>query len=569
MNAEPIDPIVRRPQTDAVDVLIVGAGPVGLTLALALQRNGIRFRIVDKLERWSPLSKAVTLTPRTLECFRMLGVVDSFLLEGILARRIHHYTDRRTIAVTDLGLLDGEFPGVLQLSQSRTTQILVDAVTADDTCVERGIALTDLAESGEGYRCTLVGADGATANVLARYVVGADGSHSRVRELIGTGFDGAEQAETFIMADIELAGFPYHPEDRHIFYLDKGTLFTVLPIDGRSFRLISTCRLAVAEVDEQFVLDRFHTLLRTVGLAHVALGEPFWVTRFNPRQFLAERLRVGGMFLVGDAAHIQSPIGAQGLNTGIQDAMNLAWKLAQALRGVADVDRILDSYHDERHPVARRLFEYNNLLSERVFGRNPIKRRLLRYQNYLLRRPKYHALELAKVSQYGVCYPMSGLFGPEPAAATACGRQLRTGARMPHTDFITPRGQKFDLLGALGAHRHVLLVFAGDDVDDGELLATLLRRPGLSQLADHTASYVIYDRPSPIQRYRRPSGTGVLIDRAGRWCTRIQVPARCGVLLRPDGYVGATFRLDDPAPLDAYLTRFATDQPIVVPERCP
>ncbi|WP_433663082.1 FAD-dependent monooxygenase [Nocardia sp. CA-128927] len=538
--------------TGQVDVLIVGAGPVGLTMALALANNGVRFRIVDKLDRWSDLSKAMTLTPRTLECFRMLGVADRFLEEGILSRRIHHYTERRNpIAVTDLAQLDGEFHGVLHLSQRRTIEILTAALAERGIHVERGLELTEIEQSGKRHVATLTAADGAVTTVETRYVVGADGSRSRVRDVIGTAFDGEEQSETFIMADIEMAGFPYHPEDRHAFYLDEGTFFTILPIDGRYFRLISTSRTASAAVDEEFILRRFDELLHTVGLAHVKLGDPFWLTRFNPRQYLAERLQVGGIFLVGDAGHIQSPIGAQGLNTGIQDSMNLAWKLGSSLRhgGTA----VLRSYHDERHPVAQRLFEYNNMLSERIFGRNRLKRQLLRYQNYLLRLPKYHAEELAKVSQYRVGYPAGGLFARPAPGSTPGGPCVRVGERMPHCVFETASGHSLRLLDELGAHRHVLLVFAGEDTFPPETFT--------APVGTETASYVVYDRPSPRQKYRRPEGSNVLFDVSGRWRTQLEVPPHTGVLIRPDGYVATVFRLEDQRTLETYWELLTSTTP--------
>ncbi|MFD6157958.1 FAD-dependent monooxygenase [Nocardia sp. NPDC060256] len=535
--------IESRNGTGQVDVLIVGAGPVGLTMALALANNGVRFRIVDKLDRWSELSKAMTLTPRTLECFRMLGVADHFLEEGILSRRIHHYTQRRNpIAVTDLAELDGEFPGVLHLSQRRTIEILTAALAERGILVERGLALTEIEQFGAVHICTITTADGAVTTIEARYVVGADGSRSRVRDVIGTAFDGAEQSETFIMADIEMAGFPYHPEDRHAFYLDEGTFFTILPIDGRYFRLISTSRTASADVDEEFILRRFDALLSTVGLAHVKLGDPFWLTRFNPRQYLAERLQVGGIFLVGDAGHIQSPIGAQGLNTGIQDSMNLAWKLGSSLRhgGTA----VLRSYHDERHPVAQHLFAYNNMLSERIFGRNRLKRQLLRYQNYLLRLPKFHADELAKVSQFRVGYPAGGLFARPESGSTPGGPRVRVGQRMPHCAFETAHGHPLRLLDELGAYRHVLLIFAGEDTVAPEAFS--------AQAGHETVSYVVYDRPSPRQRYRRPVGGNVLFDVSGRWRARQQLAPHTGVLIRPDGYVAAIFRHGDHHTLETY-----------------
>lgn len=544
--------IESRSGTGQVDVLIVGAGPVGLTMALALVNNGVRFRIVDKLDRWSELSKAMTLTPRTLECFRMLGVADRFLEEGILSRRINHYTERRNpIAVTDLAGLDGEFHGVLHLSQRRTIDILTAALAERGILVERGLALTEIAQSGADHVCTLTAADGALTTVAARYVVGADGSRSRVREVIGTAFHGEEQSETFIMADIEMAGFPYHPEDRHAFYLDEGTFFTILPVDGRYFRLISTSRTASAEVDEEFILRRFDALLRTVGLAHVKLGDPFWLTRFNPRQYLAERLQVGGIFLVGDAAHIQSPIGAQGLNTGIQDSMNLAWKLGSSLRhgGTA----LLNSYHAERHPVAKGLFAYNNMLSERIFGRNRFKRQLLRYQNYLLRLPKFHAEELAKVSQYRVGYPAGGVFARSAPGSTPGGSRVRVGERMPHCTFETASGHPLQLLAELGAYRHVLLIFAGEDTVPPDAFT--------ARVEQGTVSYVVYDRPSPRQKYRRPEGGNVLFDVSGRWRARMRVPPHTGVLIRPDGYVAAVFRHGDHQSLETYWDLITSTTP--------
>ncbi|MFG1792207.1 FAD-dependent monooxygenase [Nocardia sp. NPDC049149] len=540
-----------------VDVLIVGAGPVGLTLAIALADNGVRSRIIDKLDGWSELSKAMTLTPRTLECFRMLGLADRFLADGILSRRIHHYTERRNpIAVTDLAKLDGEFHGVLHLSQSRTIGVLAAALAERGIEVERGRELTEIESTGSGHRSTVTTADGAVNTIAARYVVGADGSRSRVRELIGTAFDGAEQSETFIMADIEMAGFPYHPEDRHAFYLDEGTFFTILPIDGRYFRLISTCRIASAEVDEEFILRRFDALLRTVGLAHVKLGDPFWLTRFNPRQYLAEQLHANGVFLVGDAAHIQSPIGAQGLNTGIQDSMNLAWKLGVALRHGGT--GVLNSYHEERHPVAQRLFEYNNVLSERIFGRNRLKRQFLRYQNYLLRLPSFHAEELAKVSQYRVGYPAGGLFARPTPGAHPAGPRLRVGDRMPHCVFETADGTPFQLLIELGACRHLLLVFAGEDLDAPETVAAR----GQSEVT----RYVVYDRPSPRQRYRRPEGADVLFDRSGRSREQLEVPPHTSVLIRPDGYIAALFRNGDHRALETYWDLITSTTPTQHPE---
>ncbi|BCY09809.1 FAD-dependent monooxygenase [Actinoplanes sp. L3-i22] len=511
---------------EKVDVLVVGAGPVGLTLACALADNGASVRIIDKRDEWSELSKAMTLTPRTLECFHMLGLAPPCLTEGILSQRMHHHTERGgTIAVTDLGDLDGAYPGFLHLSQYRTIRILVDALAGRGVKVERGVALRDLRTEGDHHVGTVAGGE----TITARFVVGADGSHSRVRETLGFRFDGAQQDETFIMADVEMTGHLPDPEDRHAYYLGEGTTLFILPIDGRYFRLVSTCRTQAAEADEEFVLRRFRYLLGRVGLDRVTLGDPFWVTRFNPRQYVADEFRRGGVFLAGDAAHVQSPIGAQGLNTGIQDAINLAWKLGRVVRGEGDA-ALLDSYHAERSAVARQLFAYNNLISARVFGRNRIKRRLLRYQNYLLRLPRYHARELDKVSQFRVGYP----------GVAVAGSPLQAGQRMPACDVVTGDGSPFDLLQELGARRHVALTFA-----DGP-------QPPIT-MPDEISAFVVHERTSPHQRHRRPAQTDALFDIAGRWRRRVGLRPGSTLLIRPDGHLAAVATPDSRDALLAYL----------------
>jgi 2-polyprenyl-6-methoxyphenol hydroxylase-like FAD-dependent oxidoreductase len=529
--------------TAEVEVLVVGAGPVGLTVACALADNDVRVRVIDKFEHWSPLSKAMTLTPRTLECFHMLGVAAECLRNGIMSRRINHYTQRgRTIGVADLAELEGDYPGLLQLSQSDTTGILDRAAAERGITVERGRALADIDVDGDSHRCHLVDTDGRTSTVTARFVVGADGGRSRVREIVGADFDGAEQDETFIMADIEMSGFPHNPHDRHQFWLDEGTFLAILPIDGRMFRLVSTCRVATAEVDEEFVLRRFREVLSAVGLDTVALGDPYWISRFNPRQFIADSFRHQGIFLAGDAAHVQSPIGAQGLNTGIQDSIDLAWKLALVLRAKAG-DALLDSYHADRFPVAQALFDYNNMLSERVFGRNRWKRRRLRSQNKRLRERAYHTKEVAKLSQFAVAYPVP----PGPVARP----RVVPGRRMP-TCTLTSASAPFDLLRELGVRRHVVLAFAGT--------ADSLVEQALDRYRDRLGdnafrAYTVHERVSPAQRFDMPSDEHALIDVAGRCRDRLGLQPGDVVVIRPDGYVGAIADANSPSTLDDYLDR--------------
>ncbi|SDG83787.1 2-polyprenyl-6-methoxyphenol hydroxylase [Lentzea fradiae] len=528
--------------TAEVEVLVVGAGPVGLTLACALADNDVRVRVIDKSGHWSPMSKAMTLTPRTLECFHMLGVAEECLRDGIMSRRInHHGQDGGLIGVADLGQLEGDYLGLLQISQSATTGILDRAAAGRGLTVERGRALVDIEVEGDAHRCHLRDTDGRTSTVTARFVVGADGGRSRVREIVGAVFDGAEQDETFIMADIVMSGFPHEPEERHQFWLDEGTFLAVLPIDGRVFRLVSTCRVASQEVDEEFVLRRFTELLKTLKLDAVALGDPYWISRFNPRQFIAERFRHQGIFLSGDAAHVQSPIGAQGLNTGIQDATDLAWKIALVLRAKAG-DSLLESYHAERFPVAQALFDYNNMLSARVFGRDEQERRRLRSQNERLHEPAYHAEEIAKLSQFAVTYP--ALAGSVTRSGVVAGR------RMPSCSLTSPSGP-FDLLQELGVRRHVVLAFAGGGSSPGRTLERYRERLG----DDAVRVFTVHERISARQRYGMPEGPHALVDIAGRCRERLGLLPGDVVVVRPDGFVGAVADGSSLSTLDSYLDR--------------
>lgn len=537
---------MSAPACETADVLVVGAGPVGLTLGSALAANGVQPRIIDRAEQWSPLSKAMTLTPRTLECFRMIDVDGQCLERGILSRRITHYTQCGNVfASADLAQLDGDYPGLLHLSQSDTTAILDRAVGEQGIEVERGWALTDVETDENGHLAHLRAEDGRTRRLRARFVVGADGSRSRVRELVDTLFDGAEQDETFIMADIAMQGFPHSPHDRHQFWLDEGTFFTVLPIDGRNFRLISTCRVSTEDADEAFILRRFQELLDAVGLHEVVLADPYWITRFNPRQFVSDRFRRDGILLAGDAAHIQSPIGAQGLNTGIQDAVNLAWKLGLVVQDKASV-ALLDSYHGERYQVAQALFAYNDLLSERVFGCDEPARRALRDQNRQLAQPDFHAAEIAKISQFAVSYD-------EPADPVRRGG-IAAGRRFPALSLRSAEGS-FDLLRELGAARHIALAIVGESRSLRPDVGTALRSCAARLGADAFRFFAVYDRVSPRQRFGCPPGRDVLFDVAGRERERLGLRDGDVVVIRPDGYVA---RIADPgslASVGAYFDR--------------
>jgi 2-polyprenyl-6-methoxyphenol hydroxylase-like FAD-dependent oxidoreductase len=389
------------------DVLIVGAGPVGLVLALILANHGISF---DKREEWSDASKALTITPRTLETLALLGIADRFIKEGISSRYIHFYNyKRQKISSLDFSHIASPYPFLLQLPQNISIQILVDELSEKGIEVERPISLGAVKEENGSCTCTIANTQtGQAAEIHADYVIGCDGAGSIIRELAGKHFAGGSDPEAFVMADVKLRHHPFHNE-RYMFYLKRKSSLYVMPMKDGYYRIITTTQKRVNEVDDAYVLEYFKSIFHDIGLKEITLSNPLWISTFNPRQHIVDSYITGNILLAGDAAHIQSPVGSQGLNTGIQDAANLGWKLTFVIKGILDPDS-LKTYNEERRLVALKLFSYNDKLTKSVFGRNRFSRELAVNKRYLLRIPYFRNKELLTVSQLGIHYSVRPIY---------------------------------------------------------------------------------------------------------------------------------------------------------------
>lgn len=393
------------------DVLIVGAGPVGLVLALILAEHGISFCIIDKREEWSDASKALTITPRTLETLALIGVADRFINEGISSRYIHFHNFRRQkISSLDFSQITSPYPLLLQLPQNITIQILVDELHKKGIEVERPVLFEGITKEKDGVSiCTVSNSQiGLSYEIHAKYIVGCDGAGSMLRELTGKHFAGGSDPEAFVMADVKLEHHPFRNE-RYMFYLKRKSSLYVMPMKNGYYRIITTTQKRISEIDDVYVLKYFAGIFKDIGLEKVKLSNPLWISTFNPRQHIVDNYITKNIFLAGDAAHVQSPVGSQGLNTGIQDAANLGWKLALVLKGILDPD-ILKTYDQERRMIALQLFQYNDQLNKSVFGKNRFSRELAVNKRYLLRIPYFRNKELLVVSQLGIHYPAHSIY---------------------------------------------------------------------------------------------------------------------------------------------------------------
>jgi 2-polyprenyl-6-methoxyphenol hydroxylase-like FAD-dependent oxidoreductase len=336
------------------DVLIVGAGPTGLVLALWLARLGVRVRIIDKTAEPGTTSRALGVQARTLEFYAQLGIADAVVSEGRWAKAANLWTSGRRRAHIEFGAIGAglsPFPYALIYPQDEHETLLIARLVELGVVVERQTELVGFQQADRAVRAQIVRPDGTKEFSRVGYVAGCDGAHSTVRERIGIGFPGGTYEHLFYVADVEADGAALNGELNITF--DRNDFLVVFPLkqDGRA-RFIGTVRSEQNQTGElrwddvsKNMIDRLRLAVRKVN----------WFSTYRVHHRVAEHFRSGRIFLLGDAAHIHSPVGGQGMNTGIGDAVNLAWKLASVLRGANP--RLLDSYEQERIAFARRLVD--------------------------------------------------------------------------------------------------------------------------------------------------------------------------------------------------------------------
>jgi 2-polyprenyl-6-methoxyphenol hydroxylase-like FAD-dependent oxidoreductase len=489
-------------------VIIVGAGPTGLTLAVQLLAADIPFRLIDAAETAVHESRALAIQARTLEVLERDGIAARLVERGDTARLIRMHGSR----TVDLSLFDSgdpatRYPFLLFLSQAETEQILAEHLTAHGIRVERGTTLVGLSQFPDRADVTMESRDGIET-ASADYVVGCDGAHSAVRRLAGIEFAGRAFPQTFLIADIEVDGLETGPV--HAYVAEAGLLFFFPLGEPTTWRLLAMAPDGVGSpdlADAQRIVDSY------VGGGSLHLRDPAWLTDFRVHSRHARRFRDRHVFLAGDAAHIHSPAGAQGMNTGIQDAANLSWKLAQVIRGSAPA-KLLDTYEEERLPIALAVLRMTN----RLFGMATTSDALVRFA-----RPRIAPAASSAVRRLGwiraigfrVISQLSISYRRRPLARTSnsirLGR-LRAGDRLPPLVVVVD-GARVDLRD-LGSTPRYLLAAIGANPEPFDV---------------STADVEVVQCEWPPEE-----------PRTGTW-----------ILIRPDGYIAGIWR--SPAGATAFL----------------
>ena len=537
-----------------LDALIVGAGPTGLALATQLQTFGARFRIIDRLRDRTRESRALAVQARTIELLQTLGLGERLVARGNTSTRLKLHLEGRPVAAAilgDIGAVDTRFPFILFVSQAETEAVLNDYLSAAGVVIERGAELVAFEREDDGLRCLVQRDDGRHEQLHTRFLVGCDGAHSAVRKGSGIPFEGGSYPQDFALGDVEADG-PLEPNAINSF-AGGGGVAMFFPL-GRptTWRVIAMAadkhpepqRLSSPGVAGDLGLSELQALVDPPTASTIRVRDPAWLTRFHLHHRQTANYRKGNVFLAGDAAHIHSPVGAQGMNTGIQDAWNLGWKLGLVARGLAD-NRLLDTYEAERWPVGQFLLRYTDRLFStftRVMSGRPLATWARRVAvphvvPHLLGSRWLRRAAFAFVSELGIRYRKS------PAVAEGEPRQRdgpRPGDRLPDAEVLV-NGRRTYLQQAL-AGPHLALLLCGD-----------ARRWDSIEL----------DRLG--ERYGRvmstfclsPSGSdGPLVDEKGNAFARLGVHDAAQYLVRPDGYIafrsaGRTFDQ-----LDQYLANW-------------
>ena len=517
------------------DVLIVGAGPTGLTTAIELARRNINVRIIERRTEPSTRSKALVVHARTLEFMDILGIADEMVSRGYTSPGIDFSSSSEKPLRASMYGLDTRFPFILVLPQAETEAILERRLNDFGVEVEREQTLTNFSETEEGILSTVECNDN-TLEIQSRYLVGADGSRSVVRKTLGLPFEGLSYSWTAFLGDVWLEG--HHAEggtEQHS--NDRGLAF-IVPFDDGSHRIVTIDRKYQSNKDtRELKIEELQESISAILEKPVQLSEPKWLTRWGASLRQAPQYRVGRVFMGGDAVHTHSPAGGQGLNTGIGDAFNLGWKLALAVEGTAP-KTILDTYNNERHAIGAKVLRTSDFLLKSLLIRQPILRTLRTLLFQLL-------IPLPPV-QRNLAFNLSGL-----GINYDTGTGELAGKRIPDMELMTAKHEPIRLYNLLSPGYTLLLFIDPNEARqkqdkitrsiayaDDRLQVQVVLNNGLPELHDFQAS--------------------TLVDYRGDLETKLGAKTDRAILIRPDGYVACDLSTIDPEILMAELKNWRT-----------
>jgi 2-polyprenyl-6-methoxyphenol hydroxylase-like FAD-dependent oxidoreductase len=544
-----------------VDVLVVGAGPVGLTMAAALHHQGVGCRLIDKAAAPTETSKALVVWSRTLELLDNLGLADTFVQTGLKGSGASIYSGGKRMAHIELAGVESPFGYPLLIPQNETERLLNEYLVKQGITVERQLELISLSQQADSVTCTLRHADGREEQVAAKWVTGCDGAHSAVRHILGVPFTGHAEQNDWLLADVHVEG-QLSKVEVVVYWHQKGVLVT-FPIKNDRFRVIADLGLAAntskpadpSLADVQRVVDER-------GPGGLKISQPIWLSGFRINERKVTDYRVGRVTLSGDAAHIHSPAGGQGMNTGMQDAFNLAWKLALADRGQGKSDVLLDSYSNERTVIGDQVLRGAERLTTFATLRNPVAQHVRNHVAGILTSFGFVQDKLKNaICELSINYRN----GPLTAEDWHSGKsQVAAGDRLPFATLTSGTdGSTTTLFKATHGTRHNLLLLPGSR--EAETLAhlTTIADETERQFPDVFAVHIILpaDAKGGPTIAAAPAKASVWIDTSSHLHHQLGVTDRAVYVVRPDSYIGYRAQPADGAKLLEFLDKYLIRQP--------
>jgi 2-polyprenyl-6-methoxyphenol hydroxylase-like FAD-dependent oxidoreductase len=503
------------------DVLVVGAGPTGLMLANQLLRQGVRPLVVDRHAGPAVETRALGVQARTLEIYRQLGIADEAIALGKRATGANLWAEGRRTArlpLGDIGRDVSPYPYLLILGQDDNERLLGELLRTLGGEVRWRSELVDFTQHDDRVVASVRQPDGTLSEMRCAWIAGCDGAHSAVRKRSGIAFEGAAYEHVFFVADLVCTG-PLVPDELNVFLWREG-FHLFFPMRGTDhWRLVGILPPGLRGRDD-LSFDDVLPSVRGKAALDLRVASCSWYSTYRIHHRCAARFRDARAFLLGDAAHIHSPVGAQGMNTGLQDAYNLAWKLALVIGGRADA-ALLDSYEAERRPVAQRLVQTTDRAFAIVVADNALAgllrtRILARVAAFAMSRESVRRLAFRTISQTGIAYPQG------PLSQTLAGvppDAPRAGMRFPWLRWSDDGGTAADVFDRFDGRRFTLVV-AGQAVPAGLLRGDLVNVVQVPAEASASAGLA----PPSFH------------------------------LVRPDGYIGLAGRAVDAAAIDRYLS---------------
>jgi len=553
--------IAGESQGTRVDVAIVGAGPTGLMAAALLARCGVRLRIVDKSPTAAHESRAFGVHAKSMELFLNMGLADELLDKGTIANGVQIFIDGKQAAevnLDDIGHANTPFPFIFMLPQSEIEAILLKDLNRLGVKVERSVDVASLQLRDDGVTLYAKDASGAPMTIESSYLIGADGAHSVVRHLLNLSFRGAPYPQGFLLADCKI-DWPLDYDHLKAFLHDR-SLAVFLPLKGESIsRVLVTDSMQGdphAGIESQgssdVSIEEVHAAFVKASGINATFSDVRWTSRYRVHHRSVDTYRKSRVFVAGDAAHIHSPAGGQGMNTGLQDTANLAWKLALAVKGHAG-DALLDTYHGERWPVGQNVLK----TTDRLFGRVTVQsERAAKLRNFLIpfvfalfgkmrfiRARAFHFL-----SQLAIRYEPNGFMqGSTNEAGLGPGKRAPD-AKIAHDLTV------FDLIENYQFH---VLAISRQPLNEAEietLKKDLAALPdiGLS-LETHIIAHSLIGRDARLYRAESPE----IFEVYG-----VTYSSPCAIfLIRPDGHIAFNASSLDVAALKAFLSAHFSKKP--------